>query len=264
MQQEGFMSETANNIVQWLYSNDVALIKKAFKVYTPHLEGAVKKAFEQRSDDLKDIGFSDLACNTIYLDGFFIRDDLSRIVEIEIDGALRDVYLVQPQDSTVEFKWTFDQDSKPFMAGLLSCLKGNCWLQSVFPEDFGAEGKWGDIVAFYLDTATSTIHILNTQGNQRGNLKPDDVSCFSLDFAQSCQNMSIEIDDEFTTDTTAYVPLLYFFCMKAGLQYNSVKPCVLPFNPSEPIEKWYADQNVDWKTVNSSFHINLSPFWSHR
>ena len=75
------MSETANNIVQWLYSNDVALIKKAFKVYTPHLEGAVKKAFEQRSDDLKDIGFSDLACNTIYLDGFFIRDDLSRIVE---------------------------------------------------------------------------------------------------------------------------------------------------------------------------------------
>ena len=72
--------------------------------------------------------------------------------------------------------------------------------------------------------------------------------------------MEVNIDDELTTDSDAYVPLLYFICMKAGVQYDKVASCTLPFKPSDPIEYQFADKGIDWTIADSNYKIDLSPF----
>ena len=59
------MSNIAKQIVDCLYSNEPSQITQAFNSYTPELEGAVKEAFEERSEDLKEISFSSLPINSI-------------------------------------------------------------------------------------------------------------------------------------------------------------------------------------------------------
>ena len=257
------MSSTANQIAEWLFSNDPTLIAKAFQIYTPKLEQAVKDAFQARSSDLKDINFAGLPVNHILIDDLVIRDDLYKVVDVQIGGvALQDVYLVQPQVSTVEFDFKIDEMPIQSMMALLSCLKGNCWLSDVFKEKFGAEGDFYDISAFYYDHNTQTVHRLATTG-LRGNLRGyDDVCIFSENFRQACEKSCIYIDgvDGMIIGNVS-IPVLYFVCMKAGVSYSQVAPYTLPFNPADPIEIQYADKNITWKIAQSNLILDLSPFY---
>ena len=46
------MIDKANQIVEWLFSNDPTLIERAFAAYTPDLEHVVKLSLQSRSSDL--------------------------------------------------------------------------------------------------------------------------------------------------------------------------------------------------------------------
>lgn len=60
----------------------------------------------------------------------------------------------------------------------------------------------------------------------------------------------------------AVIPILYFICMKAGVSYSEVAPCILPFNPSDPIEIQYAQQGIEWKIVDSEVELDLTPYFT--
>ena len=108
-------------------SNDPTLIEKAFEAYTPDLEQVfVKESLQSRSSDLQESDFANLPLNHIYIEDMTVRDDLYKVESIEIDGLDRDIYLVQPQDSSVEFEFKLEEVSIEKMKGLLSCLKGDC------------------------------------------------------------------------------------------------------------------------------------------
>jgi len=251
---------SANQIVEWLCSNDPTLIEKAFDAYTPDLEQAVKVSLQSRSSDLQEIDFANLPLNHIYIEDMTVRDDLYRVELIEIDGLDRDVYLVQPQYSSVEFEFNLDEGSIGKMRGLLSCLKGDCWLSDVFSESDGVEADFDDVSAFYFQEDTQTIYRLSTSGG-RGNLRRyDDVSIFCGDFKAACENSCLHIDEEVIGG--GVIPILYFLCMKAGVSYSEVAPCTLPFNPSDPIEIQYAEQGIEWKIVDSELELDLTPYFT--
>lgn len=253
------MIDKATQIVEWLHSNDPTLIEMAFDAYTPDLEHAVKASLQSRSSDLQEIDFANLPLNHIYIEDMTVRDDLYRVEPIEIDGLDRDVYLVQPQYSSVEFEFKVDEASIGKMRGLLSCLKGDCWLSDVFKESGGVEADFDDVSAFYFQEDTQTIYRLSTSGG-RGNLRRyDDVSIFCGDFKGACENCCLHIDEEVIGE--AVIPILYFICMKAGVPYSEVAPCRLPFNPSDPIEIQYAEKRLEWTIVDSEAELDLTPYF---
>lgn len=253
------MIHVAKDIVQALYSNDPSQIQKAFLLYKPDLENLIKLAFEEKNQELKEIQFSSIAFEKIHIEDIRVHDDLCKTVLEKLNQNPISIQLIQPKISYIEIEISAEDTNKA--QNLLSCLKGNCWTRDQLQETFGAERYTYDIIAFYCDVTSKTIYrLLPTP--QKGSFKSlDYVFPFTSNLKKSLESSELTIDEtHLICDSINFFPILYFFCMKAGLSFSSVSALQLHFTDNDPIEIKHSEAiSGGWKQIiNTTQSINIS------
>ncbi|MEC7985736.1 MAG: hypothetical protein VX278_11275, partial [Myxococcota bacterium] len=213
----------ADTIVDCLYTDQSDLIEKAFTQYAPQLDDAIRRAFEEKSTDLKTCTFAQLPLLNLDL-AIESIDEMFVTREHRLHSGEKVSLCISRPMRSIENVWIAPDEKEKWRA-LLSCLRSNRWCPTVLEPDSGETYRdQGWYYVWYEDRARKTIYTLQYEGEY---VSDSEHWQGSHDFRDAIlRDTQRSYLDRKRIPIRDLLAILYFLCMRAGVSYDDIDDVV--------------------------------------